>query len=355
MVDAVFWMTHGHRPQQAALLAVKRSFGSRVCTVGSRTDGRRDMVPADIVLGEPAEDDAFVDMVVQRAEAFGSGGGRLPVILLAMSRRRELISNTERLREAGVVLLAGAAETATIDLCEDKHRFAAFMKAAFPEHAVPTRLASDAAGLEAAVAEFEESGAETCVKPPVGIFGRGFWRLSRDTPVSAMFTGNAGFEGQRKVSHALFRMAYAADPRPVIVMPFLAGTEISIDALFREGELVRAATRRKRGSFQAVAEDSEQVLPVLRPMGRQLRLNGVVNVQVRSETDAAPGPNKVLEINTRYSGGSAYLVDAGIDLFSEAVSSVLGEDAPRPPVVPLLDVAVRAEAARPEAEWGDPA
>ena len=351
MIEAFFWMTHGHRPQQAALLAVKRAFGDRIGTVGSRIDGRMDHVPADLVLAEPKDDRAFVDMIETHARDLRSRTGDIPVVVLAMHRRRELLAEAESLSRAGVVLLAGSADTEMLDLCEDKYRFAEFMRVAFPAHALQTHLVINSSGLEAAVVGIEATGAEACVKPPIGVFGRGFWHLSRKTPPSAMFTGSPDFEERRKVCPDLFRAAYAADPKPLVVMPFLAGTEISVDALFRGGELLRAATRRKNGSLQAIAEDAEEVLPVLRPMGQRLRLDGIINVQVRRATDAVSGPYKVLEINTRYSGGSAYLIDAGIDLFSGAVASVIGREQPRLPVVPLLDVAVRAEPARKEARW----
>jgi hypothetical protein len=269
-----------------------------------------------------------------------------------MNRRRDLLAHAAELNAEGIVLLAGSLNLESTDLCEDKFLFANFMRDSFPVHALPTALVTNAADLDAAIKAVEATGAEACVKPPVGVFGMGFWHLSPATPVSAMFTGSSAFEEWRKVNPDLFRMVYAADPQPLVVMPFLAGTEISIDALFRNSEFLRAATRRKNGSLQAIAEDADEVLPVLRPMGRALALDGIVNVQVRRETDAVPGPYKVLEINTRYAGGSAYLIEAGIDLFSEAVGSVLGIAPVRGPVVPLLDVAVRAEPARAESRWG---
>lgn len=352
MVEAFFWMTHGHRPQQSALLAVKRTFGDRIGTVGSRIDGRRDLVPADLALDEPSDDNAFVEMVANRAAKLRAEAGPVPVIVLAMNRRRDLLAHAAELRGQGIVLLAGSLNLNATDLCENKFLFANFMRDMFPDHALPTALVTDARGLDKAIAAVEASGAQACVKPPVGVFGMGFWHLSADTPASAMFTGSSAFEEWRKVNPDLFRMVYAADPQPLVVMPFLAGTEISIDVLFRNGEFLRAATRRKNGSLQAISEDADEVLPVLRPMGRALALDGIVNVQVRRESDSVPGPYKVLEINTRYAGGSAYLIDAGIDLFSEAVGSVLGVAPTRGLLVPLLDVAIRAEPARPEARWG---
>lgn len=351
MVQAFFWMTHGHRPQQQALLSVKRAFGDRIGTVGSRIDGRLDLVPADLALDEPSDGTSFVDFVRSHAERLRETAGPVPVIVLAMNRRRDLLARADELRASGIVLLAGSRLPETIDLCEDKFLFAEFMRENFSDHALPTEFVTDVDALDAAIAKIEASGHEVCVKPPIGVFGMGFWHLSRRTPVSAMFAGSSAFEEWRKVNPSLFRMGYASDPKPLVVMPFLAGMEISIDALFRNGELLRAATRRKNGSLQAVAEDGDEVLPVLRQIGRALSLDGIVNVQVRRASEARPNPYKVLEINTRYAGGSAYLIEAGVDLFCEAVCSVLGMVPTRRPLVPLLDVAVRAEPARPESRW----
>jgi hypothetical protein len=346
LTRAFFWMTHGHRPQQNALISVKKNFGDAVRTIGSRFDRRFDLVPADVVWQEPEDDDAFVDMVEQRGGTLSSAFG-VPVVLAAMKRREVLVRHSVRLEKAGVVVLGGALEESVLDLCEDKMNFATFMKERFPAHAVPSRLVSSLAELNAAVEAVEIEGGQACVKPPVGVFGRGFWRLVRGARPATVFSGDPRFEEERILPFEVFASLFESDPIPVVVMPFLEGEEISIDALFRAGRLVRSSTRRKMGSVQEIGSDASLLFPALGPLGEALGLNGIVNLQIRKPKDVAGETYRLLEINTRYAGGTAYLVTAGIDLFSDAVAAVAGLSYDRSAPVPIVDIAMRAEPSRP--------
>jgi hypothetical protein len=255
-------------------------------------------------------------------------------LFLAVRGRGDIAEHRAELAAAGVRLAAGTWDPATIALCDRKDLFAAAMAAA----GVPvpaTRLAVDAASFRDAYEALRGAGTP-CVKPAEGVYGRGFWILDETASLmeSLMDVHLTGLP--RRIRPDLVAQGLSEPaPEPVVVMEFLPGIEHSVDCACERGVLVAAASRRKEEARQVVDDRGPEV-ELARRVVALLELDGLVNVQTRAGADGMP---RVLEVNTRPSGGVGYAAAAGINLPGALARRLLG--LPPSPYVAALPAAVR--------------
>ncbi|MDK2126927.1 ATP-grasp domain-containing protein [Parachitinimonas caeni] len=208
---------------------------------------------------------------------------------------------------AGIDLVTGGMSARTFDLVNDKSCFTEYARQSGLQ-VVPAITVHDAEALAAAVDTLRAQQQMVCVKPAQGIFGLGFWRLSDHADPFRCFA-NAD---ARVVNTRLFIDAYAArtERKPLLVMPYLAGSECSIDLVVEQGQVVAHAGRRKQGLHQHLFRNGPAVELAI-AAARVFACDGIVNIQTR---DDAAGTPHLLEINPRYSGGIGYTRLAGINL-----------------------------------------
>lgn len=238
--------------------------------------------------------------------------------LIAIRHRKSLIASYERFSARGVRLAAGALDSDTIDLCDHKDRFTTAMKAAgIPvSETIPVENAED---LRSAIASIASTGTEVCVKPSVGIFGRGFWRFVPGLNPFSLFSTLECNDVDPEVYLAAYERA--ENPGTLIVMQFLPGVESSVDCVCDKGKLVAHAVRQKSNRRQTVFTGGREA-ELARAVVAELKLDGLVNVQTKE--DAAGNP-VLLEVNTRPSGGVAYSAAAGVNLPLACARMLLGE------------------------------
>ncbi|MEZ0089615.1 ATP-grasp domain-containing protein [Streptacidiphilus sp. EB129] len=173
-----------------------------------------------------------------------------------------------------------------------------------------------------AVEQIEADGGAACLKPVTGAGGEGFRMLSR-TPFSlARLAGAPSWT----VSVDQVVQALDADPeeRPVdwLVMPHLAGPEVSVDCLAGpDGRLRAAIGRSKEGRRRGFTLDPAY----LEPAGLLVETFGLAyltNVQFRHHQ----GVPVLLDINTRPSGGLHQLSRCGVNFPWAAMQLALGQE-----------------------------
>lgn len=226
---------------------------------------------------------------------------------------------------AGIRLLTGATSVAALEAIDDKF---AFMQQCH-EHDIPVAEAwrfDNVAELESLLARHGHQ--PLCVKPVTGIFAQGFWRLDTGKETDARYDSfeHLYFTEEKKINTTQFIHAYANSlmvherPIPMLLMPYLSGQEYSIDVVCEYGEVLAAVTRYKTGKIQHIGYE-QAVMDVVTPLIKAFGCDGIVSVQTKADDD---GQHRVLEINSRPSGGIGYTTHSGVDLTQVAFGNWLG-------------------------------
>lgn len=153
-----------------------------------------------------------------------------------------------------------------------------------------------------------------CIKPLIGVNGHGFWKLEADSPTDHLMRPEF-----RNIDPEMFFAAIDAEERsesgmrPLAVMEYLPGPEISFDVLALRGRILRYIARTKSSGSQRL-QSKHPLDEAVRSLVRHFDLTGVINVQFRRATD---GSWKALEINARPAGGSVYAEQFGGKLLAD--------------------------------------
>ena len=170
----------------------------------------------------------------------------------------------EEFDAAGIRLLTGATSVDALKTIDDKF---AFMQQCH-QHDIPVAHAwrfDNIAELKDLLAKHGHQ--PLCIKPVTGIFAQGFWQLD-------------------------------------------SGQEYSIDVVCEYGEVLAAVTRYKTGKIQHIGYE-QSVMDVVIPLIQAFGCDGIVSVQTKADEN---GQHRVLEINSRPSGGIGYTTHSGVDL-----------------------------------------
>ena len=185
---------------------------------------------------------------------------------------------------------------------------------------------TDAPSLLRAVVEIEADGGVPCLKPVTGAGGEGFRVLSRKPFSLARLSGAPSrVVPLDQVVDALWQAAEQDPGAPVVdwlVMPQLAGPEVSVDCLVDRGGRLRGAIgRSKEGRRRGFTLDPAYLEPA-RQLAERFRLTYLTNIQFRHQ-DGVP---VLLDINTRPSGGLHQLARCGVNFPWAAMRLALGEE-----------------------------
>ena len=247
-------------------------------------------------------------------------------VLLTGRNGIDFEAHREAFETAGIRLLTGATSVEMLDKIDDKFQFIQHCQA----HDIPVSEGWRFDSLEELKQLLAQHGHQPlCVKPITGIFAQGFWRLDTGTTIISDAAHpnqeqdknydsfeHLYFTEEKKINTEQYVSAYAHSqmvherPIPMLLMPYLAGQEYSIDVVCERGEVLAAVTRHKVGKIQHIGYD-EGVMAVVVPLIKAFGCDGIVSVQTKQD-DA--GVHRVLEINSRPSGGIGYTNHSGIDL-----------------------------------------
>lgn len=186
------------------------------------------------------------------------------------------------------------------------------------------RVIRDADGLRRAVEELAVGGETVCIKPAGEYSAFGF-RILDDSPLRLrdLLAPARPLVSVGAVAEALKRAADENERVPeFLVMPYLAGPEVSVDCLSAPGgRLLISIARAKQGRYRRLFGD-----PALTRMATLLvehfRLPYLSNVQVRFQN----GEPVLLEANPRASAGIFQTAVTGVNLPWAAVRLLLHGD-----------------------------
>ncbi len=300
--------------------------GRAVHVIGTHTDPDSPVLLAsDEAYPEPPESCAGPEYVAWALDFARRHGVDVFVPRLAMA---ELADARAEFAAAGVALLCPAGDTAR--LFDDKstgYRAAAELGLPVPPH----HLVNDAAGLVAAHEQLRAVAEQVCMKPVRATGGEGYRVLTTAGPDLDELLGRVRARAELgRVCAAL--EAANAEGRAVptlLVMPYLTGPEVSVDALADRDGTTLVALGRSRSERRRLIVDDVQAREVAETLNRAHCVSYLSNTQVRywqAPGDDGPRPY-LLELNTRISGGLFQTALAGVNLPWAAVRLALGQEA----------------------------
>ena len=274
---------------------------------------------ADTVYYEPTDGTPRWQFVLDKARTHNVK------VLLTGRNGHEYEAERAAFEAAGIRLLTGARSVADLAEIDDKFAFTQRCQAADIPVADGWRFDT----VDELRDLLDQHGHQPlCVKPIVGIFAQGFWRLDNErTPLERWDSfEHLYYTEAKRITTEQFINAYShsdmvqARPIPMLLMPYLAGQEYSIDVLCESGEVLAAITRHKTGKVQHVGYDAP-VMAVVTRLIAEFGCDGIVSVQTKAD---GAGDHYVLEINSRPSGGIGYTNHSGLDLTQVGVGYWLG-------------------------------
>lgn len=297
----MIWFLEGQSSQRDILIGAREALPANVRIFASHRQDRPEITgQADVSFQEPLDNEERIDWVIATALEHG-----IKVILAGRIGSFYEVAR-DRFEAAGLQLVTGGMSMDTFDNVDDKSRFTAEAERAGLA-CIPAVTVNNAEELAAAYALLSRQG-EVCIKPVVGIYGQGFWRFKADVePFRCLENPDA-----REVDFDTYLSLYKASPErtPMLVMPYLPGSECSVDMVCEAGQPVAFVGRRKQGVHQTFERDSAAVELALKAAAH-FKCDGLVNVQTRDDHNGVP---HLLEINPRYSGGIGYTRATGINL-----------------------------------------
>ena len=297
----MIWFLEGQSSQREVIMGAREALPASVKIIASHRHQRPEITDqADVALREPAQSEERIGWVIENAR-------RLGVKVIVAGRVGGFYeAHRARFEAEGFDLVTGGCSAQTFDTVDDKGRFTAAAEAAGLA-CIPGITARNAQELREAYDILSQTG-EVCIKPTVGIFGHGFWRFKAGVDDFRCFAN----PDARETSFEAYFNAYRQSGQrpPMLLMPYMPGSECSVDMVCERGKAIASVGRRKAGMNQTFERDSAAVRLAIEAAGH-FGCDGLINVQTR---DDAQGKPHLLEINPRYSGGIGYTREVGINL-----------------------------------------
>ena len=297
----MIWFLEGQSSQRDIIQGARDALPPDVKIFASHRDDRPEITAgADISFTEPRGDEERISWVISTARTYGIK------VILAGRLGGAFEQARTRFEQAGLVLATGGMSMRTFDLVDDKSKFTVEAERAGLA-CVPAITATNADEMFAAYKTLAASG-EVCVKPAVGIYGQGFWRFKEGADPFRCFAD----PDARVANFETYMHAYCdgGSPPAMLVMPYMAGSECSVDMVCEAGRAVSFVARRKTGVHQIFEKEGRAVELALKA-AEHFQCDGIVNVQTKDDVHGHP---HLLEINPRYSGGVGYTREAGVNL-----------------------------------------
>ncbi|MBB3103569.1 ATP-grasp domain-containing protein [Azomonas macrocytogenes] len=297
----MIWFLEGQSSQRDIIIGAREALPAEVKVFASHRQDRPEITGlADVSLTEPNDNQTRIDWVIATALENSIK------VILAGHAGSVFETARSRFEVVGLQLVTGGMSMTTFQIVDDKSKFTAEAERAGLA-CVPAITATSAHELVNAYESLATQG-EVCIKPAVGIYGQGFWRFKAAADPFRCFAN----PDSREVNFETYLQAYRAGAeRPaMLVMPYLPGSECSVDMVCEAGRPVAFVGRRKQGLHQTFERDTAAVELALKA-AEHFQCDGLINVQTR---DDAAGKPHLLEINPRYSGGIGYTRATGTNL-----------------------------------------
>lgn len=297
----MIWFLEGQSSQRDIIIGAREALPADVKIFASHRQDRPEITGlADVSLREPEGSEERIEWVLQTAQ-----DNHIKVILAGRVGSVFELAR-DQFEAAGLTLVTGGVSIDTFNLVDNKTLFTAEAERAGLD-CVPAITVTNVEELTRAYETLSAMG-EVCIKPAVGIYGEGFWRFKEGTDPFRCFAK----PDLREANFDTYRQVYAAGASrpPMLVMPYMAGSECSVDMVCEAGRAVAFVGRRKAGLHQSFEREGPAVELALKA-AQHFKCDGIVNVQTRDDANGRP---YLLEINPRYSGGIGYTRATGINL-----------------------------------------
>lgn len=160
---------------------------------------------------------------------------------------------------------------------------------------------------------------EVCIKYDSDEGGQSYKRISPHRPNIDRIAENNGLV--YSLEYVVSCLASVETFKPIVVMPYLDGTEISVDCLGVGNKFI-AIPRQKLSNRVTHFEQDSRLYAICRELWRASDLTAPFNVQFRYHNNKL----YILEVNTRLSGGSWKAKYVGVDFISLAIHNLLDEE-----------------------------
>ncbi|MGO3541269.1 MULTISPECIES: ATP-grasp domain-containing protein [unclassified Pseudomonas] len=297
----MIWFLEGQASQREIILGAIEALPASVQVLASHRRDRPEITRvAHLSFVEPQDRGERIDWVIRTALEHSIK------VVVAGRVGGAYEAHRAKFEAAGITLVTGGVNTRTFDLVDDKALFTAEAeRVGLP--CIPAITVKTAEELRAAYDTFRPSG-EVCIKPVVGIYGQGFWRFKEGVDPFRCFENPDARQVDFETYHRIFGAAPAREP--MLIMPYLPGSECSVDMVCEAGKVVAFVGRRKADVHQTF-ERRSPATDLAIAAAEHFGCDGIVNVQTR---DDASGNPHLLEINPRYSGGIGYTRETGVNL-----------------------------------------
>ncbi|WP_265535026.1 ATP-grasp domain-containing protein [Pseudomonas saponiphila] len=296
----MIWFLEGQASQRDVIIGAREALPVGTTIFASHRRDRPEITnEADFSFVEPEDREERLDWVIRTAVE------RSVKVVVAGRIGGSYEAHRAQFEDAGLVLVTGGTCQQTFDLVDNKSLFTAEAERAGLA-CVPAITATNSEELSAAYETLAAQG-EVCIKPQNGIYGQGFWRFKDVDPFRCLANPDA-----REISFDAYLGLYKTqEQRPaMLVMPYMPGTECSVDMVCEGGRVIAFVGRRKQGAHQNFERDSTATMLAVKA-AEHFGCDGIVNVQTRDDSEGVP---HLLEINPRYSGGIGYTRATGINL-----------------------------------------
>ncbi|MFZ1389367.1 MAG: ATP-grasp domain-containing protein [Thiolinea sp.] len=166
-----------------------------------------------------------------------------------------------------------------------------------------------------------------CVKPAISVFGLGFRIL--DTERDSITHLLHGVEYQIPLHELMAGMGNTPKFAELLVMECLPGYEWSVDCAGHNGQLLCGIQRRKLpDNAGQLIDNNPEIQAMAERLAAHFNLTGIFNIQFKLGVN---GP-RLLEINTRPSGGFGMACLAGVNLAELVLKSLQNKPITVPPI-----------------------
>jgi biotin carboxylase len=172
--------------------------------------------------------------------------------------------------------------------------------------------------------KLKESGHEVCFKPVIGEGANGF-RVIKEEIDSVDQLLRHGTSFRMPFSYACEILSQQETFPDLMVLEYLEGREYSIDCLASSERIYAAIPRMKGDGRVRELVNHRELIELAHTFHREFKLPYIFNIQVKY-TNGVP---KLLEINSRMSGGMHISCLSGINLPYMAIKILLGEEISR--------------------------
>ncbi|MCM1044254.1 MAG: ATP-grasp domain-containing protein [Candidatus Gastranaerophilales bacterium] len=241
-------------------------------------------------------------------------------VFVPRRKMQDISRNKERFQEIGVKVLT--EDYSKMKLLADKagtyELFRAQEDLIIPEY----RIVNTAEEFERAYRELHPKYGQVCVKFVVDEGGMSFRKIAEEENPYHMLRMYAGSAVPLKWYREWLKAIEPFDS--LMVMPYLPGTEISVDCLSTSSGLIAIPRYKGAARHEEIIYD-ERILHMTACIMETAKLEYPCNIQFKLKDDVP----YLLEINTRMSGGlQMSCMAAGVNIPNIALNKLLGKEIP---------------------------